>query len=59
MSIPRFYREPGVDARLVLSKCKELSSVLDVKTEYCFNIDCEGTLSSSSLEKLQWLFTRP
>ncbi len=58
MPIPRFYRKPGVNAGPILSRCKdELDAIIDVKTEYCFNIDCEGALSNNCLEKLQWLFT--
>lgn len=61
MSPPRFYRQPGVSESDAINKCKsspELSSlVLSVKTEYCYNLDCEVELSGDDLKKLQWLFT--
>ena len=61
MSPPRFYRQPGVSESDAINKCKsspELSSlVLGVKTEYCYNLDCEVELSGDDLKKLQWLFT--
>ena len=45
----------------ILGKCRhkhELSSlVVDVKTEYCFNLDCESDISNNDLKKLQWLFS--
>lgn len=57
----RFFRQSGVSISDVLSKCKtnaELSAlVVDVKTEYCYNVECKGTLSEDDAGKLQWLFT--
>lgn len=67
MELLHFYRIPGDNSHQILQKIQRLSqpnlqdfieNIIDISTEYCYNIEVKPgcVLSHSEKEKLLWLF---
>lgn len=59
-----FYRFPGAAESSTLRKLRdtlhddgEQRLLLDLKTEFCFNIEAKGPIDDGDMYKLRWLFT--
>lgn len=62
MTLIHIYRQPGPSAPALIRKAHEagISSLVEVKSEYCFNValsDTDATLPEDQKAKLMWLFT--
>lgn len=62
MSLLHLYRTPALSETkttklLLITREKISSEIQDIQTEYCFNIETTGPLTTEELEILHWLLT--